>query len=267
MDKKTLFAIATVILLGAAYAAYEFWQHNHPVPDIVQSKNATPSLPAVQAVPPAPIAMQPTEPSPARPPLPKLTESDGFVLDSISSLLGNKALMKLFVGNRVIHDIVATVDNLPQRQVPSKIMPFNSPSGRFLTSGTGENLTISPKNAVRYTNYVKLAEAVDAKKLVGLYVALYPLFQQSYTELGYPNKNFNDQLNDTLDDLLDTPDLKEPIKLVQPKYFYQYADPDTEALSIGERIMLRLGNKNLKIVRNKLNEIKQELAKHINELK
>ena len=267
MDKKTLFAIATVILLGAAYAAYEFWQHNHPAPDIVQSKNTPPSLPATQPVPPAPVASQPEEPASARPPLPKLTESDRFVLDSISDLVGNKALMKLFLGNRVIHDIVATVDNLPQRQVPSKIVPFNSPSGHFLTVGTAENLTLSPKNTARYTNYVRLAEAVNAKKLVALYVVLYPLLQQSYAELGYPNKNFNDRLKDTLDDLLDTPDLKEPIKLVQPKYFYQYADPDTEALSIGERIMLRLGSKNQKIVRNKLNEIKQELAAHVNELK
>ena len=267
MDKKTLFAIATVILLGAAYAAYEFWQHSHPTLDIVQSKNTSPALPATQPAPPAPVADQPTEAALARPPLPKLTESDSFVLGSISDLVGNKTLMKLFLGNRVIHNIVATVDNLPQRQVPAKIVPFNSPSGHFLTTGTGEHLTISPRNAARYTNYVKLAEAVDAKKLVELYVTLYPLFQQSYAELGYPNKNFNDQLNDTLDDLLDTPDLKEPINLVQPKYFYQYADPDTEALSIGERIMLRLGGKNQKIVRNKLNEIKQELASHGNELK
>jgi len=267
MDKKTLFAIATVILLGAAYAAYEFWQHNHPAPDIVQSKNTPPQLPLAPPATPAPIASQAAEPAPVLPPLPKLTESDRFVIDSLSDLVGNQALMKLFITNRVIHNIVATVDNLPQREVPAKIVPFNSPSGHFLTAGTEEHLTVSPKNAVRYANYVRLAEVVDAKKLVGLYVRLYPLFQQSYAELGYPNKNFNDQLNDTLDDLLDTPDLKEPIKLVQPKYFYQYADPDVEALSIGEKIMLRLGSKNLKIVRNKLNEIKQELAAHMNELK
>jgi Protein of unknown function (DUF3014) len=89
----------------------------------------------------------------------------------------------------------------------------------------------------------------------------------SNADLGYPNKNFNDQLNDTLDDLLDTPDIKEPIKLVQPKFFYQYADPETEALSIGEKIMLRLGSKNVKIVKSKLSEIKRELAVHVNELK
>lgn len=265
MDKKVLFAIATVILLGAAYAAYTFWQNSHPVPEIVQSKN-TPTSPPVP--PPAPVVNQVVEiPPPVLPPLPQLAKSDSFVLDALSNLLGNNSLKKLFHTDQVIRNIVVTVDNLPRQRVPAKSMPFNPPPGHFLAAGSEDNLIISPKNTNRYTGYVSLADAVDPKQLVGLYVRLYPLFQQSYADLGYPNKNFNDQLNDTLDDLLDTPDIKEPIKLVQPKFFYQYADAETEALSIGEKIMLRLGSKNTKIVKNKLSEIKQELAARGNELK
>lgn len=261
MDKKTLFAIATVILLGAAYAAYMFWQHNHPAPEIIQSKNTPPTPPPAQVGNPSIAA------PPARPPLPPLEKSDSLVFDALAYLVGNESLMKLFHSEQLIRNIVATVDDLPQQRVPVKVWPFKPPSGEFLATGSGDHLTFSAKNTGRYANYVKLAEAIDSRKLVELYVRLYPLFQQSYAELGYPNKNFNDQLNDTLDDLLDTPDIKEPIKLVQPKFFYQYADPEIEALSIGEKIMLRLGSKDMQIVRNKLNEIKQELAAHMNELK
>ena len=265
MDKKVLFAIATVILLGAAYAAYTFWQNSHPVPEIVQSKN-TPTSPPVP--PPAPVVSQVIEiPPPVLPPLPQLAKSDSFVLDALSNVLGNNSLKKLFHTDQIIRNIVVTVDNLPRQRVPAKSMPLNPPPGHFLAAGSEDNLIISPKNAIRYAGYVSLADAVDPKQLVGLYVRLYPLFQQAYGDLGYPNKNFNDQLNDTLDDLLDTPDIKEPIKLVQPKFFYQYADAETEALSIGEKIMLRLGSKNQKIVKNKLGEIKQELAQHATELK
>jgi hypothetical protein len=259
MDKKVLFAIATVILLGAAYATYTFWQNSHPAPEIVQSKNTPPP-------PPAPVASQAVEIPPALPPLPPLAKSDNFVLDALANVLGNESLMKLFHADQIIHNIVVTVDNLPQQRVPVKSLPFNPPPGHFLTAGSGDHPTISPKNASRYAGYVSLADAVDPKQLVGLYVRLYPLFQQSYAQLGYPNNSFNDRLNEALDDLLDTPDIKEPIKLVQPKFFYQYADAETEALSIGEKIMLRLGSKNLKIVKNKLVEIKQELAQHANEL-
>jgi hypothetical protein len=260
MDKKVLFAIATVILLGAAYGAYTFWQNSHPAPEIVQSKNIPP--------PPAPVASQAVEIAPpALPPLPQLAKSDSFVLDALANVLGNESLMKLFHAEQIIRNIVVTVDNLPRQRVPVKSLPFNPPSGHFLTVGAEDHLTTSPKNASRYAGYVSLTDAVDPKQLVGLYVRLYPLFQQSYAELGYPNNSFNDRLNEALDDLLDTPDIKEPIKLVQPKFFYQYADAETEALSMGEKIMLRLGSKNMKTVKNKLGEIKQELAQHATELK
>jgi len=123
-------------------------------------------------------------------------------------------------------------------------------------------LTVSPDNAKSYVPYVNLAKAVDTRKLVRLYVWLYPLFQQAYAELGYPGRNFNDQLIETVDDLLSAPTIGEPIRLNQPKYFYLFADTELEALSIGQKIMLRLGSENEKVVKNKLREIKQELALH-----
>lgn len=259
MDKKKmLFAIAAIVLLGAALAAYVYRQYGQPKPETVQTWNILPPLPVSPLV---------TEAPPMQPPLPLLAQSDGFVSDALAALMENKSLMKLFHTEKIIRNIVITVDNLPQQRVPVKVMPFVPPAGHFLTAGSGSHLTISPRNASRYTSYVKIAEAIDAKQLVALYVRLYPLFQRAYEDFAYPNDNFNEQLNDTLDDLLDTPDIKEPLKLEQPKYFYLYADPDIEARSVGQKIMLRLGSKSVKIVRNKLREIKQELALHSDELK
>jgi len=114
---------------------------------------------------------------------------------------------------------------------------------------------------------VGIAEAIDAKKLVGVYVRLYPLFQQAYEELGYPGKYFNDRLIVVLDNLLDAPDIKEPVRLVQPKVFYLFADPDLEGRSIGQRILMRTGSKNEAIIKTKLREIRQELMLHTHEMK
>jgi Protein of unknown function (DUF3014) len=207
------------------------------------------------------------KPPAVEPSLPSLAGSDGFALDALTRLVGNETLIKLFHPERIIRNIVATIDSLPQQRVPARIMPFKPVAGHFITAGSAGDLTISPRNAARYASYVKLAEAVDARKLVELYVRLYPLFQQAYEELGYPDKYFNDRLIETLDDLLDTPDIKGPIKLVQPKYFYAYADPDIESLSIGQKIMIRLDSRNATIVKNKLREIKQELALHMQDVK
>ena len=114
---------------------------------------------------------------------------------------------------------------------------------------------------------MKIAAATDPKKLVELYVQLYPLFQQAYEKLGYPKKYFNDRLIVVLDNLLAAPNIKEPVKLVQPKVYYQYADPDLEARSIGQRILMRTGSKNEAAVKAWLREIRQELVLHMHDTK
>jgi hypothetical protein len=264
MDRKYLIAIGAFVLLGAGIATYVFIKHNQVKPEVAQIVEAPPSPPAPVS-PPIPVPAQiPVAVAPPSPPLPLLAKSDNFVFDRLAGLLNNQSLIKLFHIKRVIHKIVATIVNLPLSRAPSNLLPFNPPSRHFLTAGYEDHLTINPNNHSRYTSYVKIAEATDAKKLVALYVRLYPLFQQSYEELGYRNYYFNEQLIETLDDLLETPVVKEPIKLVQPKYFYLFANPDLEALSVGQKIMLRLGNKNTMIIKAKLTEIKQELALNMN---
>lgn len=264
MDRKYLIAIGAVVLLGAGIVTYVFLKPKQVQPVVDQIVEAQPSPPApVPAPTPVPTPI-PVLVSPSFPPLPQLTKSDSFVFDELASLLSNQSLIRLFHTKRIIRKIVATIVNLPEQRAPSNQLPFNPPSRHFLTAGSANHLTISPNNQNRYTNYMKIAELTDAKILVALYVHLYPLFQQSYEELGYHNAYFNDQLIETLDDLLETPDVKEPIKLLQPKYFYLFSNPDLEALSVGQKIMLRLGNKNTMIIKAKLKEIKQELALNMN---
>ena len=56
----------------------------------------------------------------------------------------------------------------------------------------------------------------------------YPLFQQAYQALGYPNGYFNDRLVVTIDNLLAAPDVTADVALVRPNVMYQYADPKLE---------------------------------------
>ena len=100
---------------------------------------------------------------------------------------------------------------------------------------------------------------------MALYLRLYPLFQKSYEELGYPNKYFNDRVIEVIDNLLAAPDIKEPVKLLQPKIVYIYADPDLEGRSIGQRTLMRIGTENEAKVKTKLQEIRQELLLHMHE--
>jgi hypothetical protein len=90
-------------------------------------------------------------------------------------------------------------------------------------------------------------------------VRAYPLFQRAYEELGYPGKYFNDRLMEALDDLLAAPELDGPLALEQPKVLYQFADPDLESRSAGQKILLRMGKANALRVKAKLLEIRRAL--------
>ena len=47
-----------------------------------------------------------------------------------------------------------------------------------------------------------------------------------------------------IDHLLATPEIEGPIRLVQPKVLYEFADPELEARSAGQKLLLRMGAAN-----------------------
>ena len=103
-------------------------------------------------------------------------------------------------------------------------------------------------------------EAVDAKQLVDAYVRFYPLFQQAYRDLGYPDGHFNDRLVDAIDSLLATPDHKGQLAVVQPKIFYEFADRELEQLPAGQKLLLRMGRENAAQMKAKLREVRRLIA-------
>jgi hypothetical protein len=249
--KNRFLIIIIVIIIAGGIAAYFYWPQIQPVPEPAHAQAPAPAPPPL-----APEVRNVVDTPPAQPPLPSLADSDKFILDALAGLVGNESLMKFFHTDRFIHNFVATIDNLPGRRAPMSVLPVEPAPDRFIAAGSSGNLTISPKNSARYTAYVKIATAIDPQKLVGLYIRLYPLFQQAYEELGYPNKYFNDRLIVVLDDLLAAPIPSEPVKLVQPN-----------VLSIGQRILMRMGGKNEDLVKTRLYKIRQELMLHMHEKK
>ena len=260
--------MALTLLIGGGIAAYLYFQ------DAQQQVEQAHPVDIQEIAPPTilPEATSPQAPQVLEDPaemieLPQLESSDNFMGIALASLVTNKALTNIFSNNELVRNIVVTIDNLPRKQVTMRFMPIKKAPGKFTPMEiTGETF-IDPNNSRRYAPYMNFAKAVDPKQLVELYIQLYPLFQKSYEELGYPDQYFNDRMIVVLDHLIATPEIDEPAQLVQPKYFYQYADPALENRSIGQRILMRIGNDNQNVIKTKLQAIKQELMLHMHEQK
>lgn len=261
MQKSSVIILSTVVLLAGGAGGYYYWQNDQTPPEIAQTES--PAL-TEDTAPAFPLKL---DEKPGQPPLPQLEQSDSFVNDAINALLADESLMGILINEKIISNIVTTIDNLPSNSLPIKVMPVKTAAGSFITSGTENNWVISPDNAERYMPYMNLVNAIDTKQLVQLYIRLYPLFQQSYEDLGYPDKYFNDRLMYVINDLLAAPDIQEPVKLLRPLVVYKFADPDLESRSIGQRIMMRIGSPQEAKLKAKLKEIKQELLYHVSDMK
>jgi len=107
---------------------------------------------------------------------------------------------------------------------------------------------------------VDLVRSLDEQQLMAIYTRYYPLFQDAYANLGHPPQYFNDRLVEVIDHLLATPDVKGPIKLTQPNVLFEYADPKLEALSAGQKVLIRMGSANATVVKDKLRALRAKLV-------
>lgn len=245
-------------------AIYFFWpQSPAPAP---AAESAPPPAPApsppVAAAPAEPVIEHPVEPlRPAEAPMPlALADSDGVLAGALGHLLGNERLRQWFHTDALVRRFVATVDNVSRQSVAMKVRSLQPVSGRFEVVRNGEAIVVDAANAARYTPYVQAFERVDARQLAGVYLRFYPLFQQAYEELGYPKAYFNDRLVAAIDHVLATPRVSGPLRLSQPKVLYEFEDPQLEALSAGQKAMLRMGPDNAERVRARLTALRAEIT-------
>ena len=256
-DKPIIWAAAAAVVVGGAV----FYYYYH---------TASTETPAAAAVHPA--VLPPAEPEPAikhpvpaantvaAAPLPTLADSDAAIHSALTGVSGAAALEKFLVPQNIVRHIVVTVDNLPRKKVALELRPLKPTPGHLVTAGTADEMTLSAQNAARYAPFVDLVRSTPTRDLVAQYYHFYPLFQQAYENLGYPTQYFNDRVIEVIDDLLMTPDVKGPIGLTQPNVMYQYADPRLEALSAGQKTLLRMGPENEAALKVKLHELRDALA-------
>lgn len=190
---------------------------------------------------------------------------------ALIDLVGREAIARLLQIDDFPRRVVATVDSLGRPHAPHLLWPVNPTPDRF-TVEDADGPVIAADNASRHTPFVLLAESVDSRRMVDLYVRMYPMLQAAYEELGFPGRYFNDRAIAVIDLLLATPELDYPLQLqltevrglipsLRPWTRYEFADPALESLSSGQKMLLRVGLVNQRRLKGKLAEIRAEIVK------
>lgn len=261
MNKVVGFVVGALVLAGIAAIA---WFHYGP-PSNAPVETATPAV-AEQAAP----AQMPAEPEyrvpeeqtadgVAGPTMPALADSDSAVRGELETLAGKAPVESLLIPTQIIQRWVAFINSLDQGGLPVAQRPVKRVPGYPQVSDHDQDLVLEDGNTKRYEDYLNVVEAVDAKRFVAFYFHYYPLFQRAYEQLGYGGRYFNTRLLHVIDNLLATPIVAEPIKLVRPNVMYKFADPELESLSFGQKTLIRLGPDGEQMVKDKLRAIRTEI--------
>jgi hypothetical protein len=265
MEKQSLnrVLIAAGLALAVAGGGIYWWKNRAP-PPVVEPPPTEVAVAPAEAEPAIEHPLPESAPAEGAGPLPLLAESDPPLSQELGMLFGVESIAQWLEPQNVARRIVATVDGLPRAHGSDRLRPVKPVTPTFAvdrrppTSPTAEErIFIAENNAQRYTALVTLLESTDPKLIAALYQRWYPLLQQSYEDLGYPGRYFNDRLVLVIDHLLETPSVKGPIELTQPNVLFEYADPQLEALSSGQKLLLRMGPENARRVQAKLKELRR----------
>jgi hypothetical protein len=231
-----------------------------------RSKRAAPpekpvaAVPAQPALPEEPAIKHPLPEPETQEPLPPLDESDQSMQNALTELVGKEFVERFVTPKDLVRHIVVTIDNLPEKKVAERLRPVKPVPGNFAVGGSEEAPMLDAANYERYKPMVQLIRTTDTQLLVALYTRYYPLLQQAYGDLGHPPQYFNDRVIEVIDHLLAAPDLRGPIALAQPSVQYEYADPQLESRSAGQKVLMRMGSENAAIVKEKLRELRGALS-------
>lgn len=263
MHKDTIqWLIPALLAVGAAIALWFYWaaaDREQPAETAPAGAEA-PVEPETREGPLHPLP-QPDDMRTERPalqPLPPLDESDEYFKLELVGLFGEPLASRL-AESRLIEGLVASVDNLPREHVAQRTRPVTGVDGQFMVENleaAGE-YRLDPENYRRYDGLVAMLAGTEAGAAADMYKRFYPLLQTAYVNLGYPDGYFNDRVVEVIDHLLATPDVTEPPKLERPHVLYRYADPDLEARSSGQKLLIRIGPEHRQTIKDKLREFRE----------
>ena len=140
---------------------------------------------------------------------------------------------------------VVTVDNVAEDVNPRKQLDFVKvkPQG-------------SPRlDTARYDLTADVIASVDAKGAAQVVRDLHPLLESAYHKLGYPDRKFDDVAAKALQRIIDAPISEKPPRLVPKGLVYAFADEKLEKLGPVEKLLLRMGPRNTRLIQTKAREI------------
>ncbi len=221
-----------------------------PVPEPTQTDQV------MEQTPPSPVVEEP------KLVLPMLDGSDGFVLERLPVSWPALWLEK----EDLLRRLAVLVENASRGELPRRQLDFLVLDGRYpvleVVEADGQTVRffVDPDGFSRYDRYLDLLEQIPPESLATLLTDVYPLLDEAMLELG-TSEQVLPQLLTAIDQVLAVPVLRGDVELVQPRVFFEYADPSLEGMTDLQKQVLRAGPDNVVRLQNYLKTLRTGLLR------
>ena len=120
---------------------------------------------------------------------------------------------------------------------------------------SGGETWLDPVSYHRYDNLAGAVDSLDAQSVARFYATVKPRLEEAYRDLGAAEPAFDRTLERAIVVLLKTPIVDGDIRLRSDSVSYKFADPALEGLTKAQRQFLRMGPRNMRIVKAKLRQV------------
>ena len=187
--------------------------------------------------------------------LPPLDQSDALVRELAGRLSSHPVAAAWLATNGLIRNLTVVVTNIADGETPAKHLTPLRPTGPFSAKTSGGLTYIDPSTYHRYDGIAAAVDGLDARGVARFYATIKPRIDDAYRDLIGPDANFDQTLDRAIVMLLRTPVVDQDIRLRTGKVSYPFADASLEDLTAVQRQFLRMGPRNMRIVKAKLRAV------------
>lgn len=209
---------------------------------------------------PEPVVIETPEPMPEPEPEPEpLDITDGAVKTAVLGLSAMPELARILVDDDLLRRFVVFTNNLADEQLADNHHLLRAPESTFRVYKQADKEWIDSASYQRYSKYAEILDNMDTETMMALYATYKPAIAEIFAEIGDPDDNFDDRLVDAIDHLLDTPEVPVPVEVYTDSVMYKYRIERVEDLTAPQKQLLRTGPENMRLIKAKLRELKEQL--------
>ena len=186
--------------------------------------------------------------------LPPLDESDTLVRTLVQRLTESPAVMAWLPTNGLVRNFTVVVANIAEGPTPAKHLKVLRPSASFRIVSRNGGTVADPRSYDRYTTIADAMASVNPAAAARLYATLKPRIEDAHHDLGSAD-SFDRTLERAIVALLATPAIDGSERLRPKGIGYGYTDERLESLTPAQKQLLRMGPRNVRVIKTKLREI------------